>query len=264
MTSRTALAAAALFWVVMNILLWRAEFGGGQTSSEIPASAVWEKMLSSADRSVLNLRFNNRTIGSIEWVPSITETVRTNTASDIEGMVSAATGYNLRITAKFFGGDTAFGRMLITGDVDFSTNRMWQDMTLRVDQRPQSWEVKTKSGSDRIQVVFEEGKRRFEQTFQTSDMTAIGAILSPYMALLPQGVLPDTKSLTPEFFAHNIQWSAHNDWLKVGRNRLRVYRINAKFAGRFDGVVYISRAGEILKVQLPDSIQLVNDALAGM
>ncbi len=264
MTSRTALAVAALFWAAMNVLLWRAEFGGGQSASEIPASLVWEKMLSSADRSVLNLRFNNRTIGSIEWVPSITETVRSNAASEIEGMVSSATGYNLRLTAKFFGGDTAFGRMLITGDVDFSTNRAWTDLTLRVDQRPQSWEVKAESGSDRISVVFEEGRRRFEQTFQTRDMTAIGAILSPYMALLPQGAMPDTKSLTPEFFAHNIQWSAHNDWLKIRKNRIRVYRLNAKFAGRFEGIAYISRAGEILKIQLPDGIQLVNDALAGM
>ena len=41
-----------VFWLVMNGLLWRSEFGSGnKTGSTVPTSLVWEKILTAPDDS---------------------------------------------------------------------------------------------------------------------------------------------------------------------------------------------------------------------
>ena len=58
--------------------------------------------------------------------------------------------------------------------------------------------------------------------------------------------------------------SAHHDTLRAGNARLRVYRIRAKLFDRFEAVVYVNRAGELLKVELPDRIRIVNSAFPNL
>ena len=54
-----------------------------------------------------------------------------------------------------------------------------------------------------------------------------------------------------------------SDWLSVGRSRLKVHRLTARLPGQLEATAFISRAGEILKVQLPDRLLLVNEAILG-
>ena len=47
MFNRLYFPLIALFWIIMNLLLWRAEFGGGKEfGSAVPTEAVWQKILS--------------------------------------------------------------------------------------------------------------------------------------------------------------------------------------------------------------------------
>jgi hypothetical protein len=51
--------------------------------------------------------------------------------------------------------------------------------------------------------------------------------------------------------------------MQIGRSRVRVYRLSARLPGQLEVTAFISRAGELLRIQLPDRIQLVNDAIIG-
>ena len=54
------------------------------------------------------------------------------------------------------------------------------------------------------------------------------------------------------------------DWLKLGRNPIRVFRIEAKLFDRFRAVFFVSPLGELLRVELPDDVVLMNDALINL
>jgi hypothetical protein len=58
-----------------------------------------------------------------------------------------------------------------------------------------------------------------------------------------------------------LKWQAHNDWLTVGYARFRVYRLRAELGEGQEILVYVSRVGEIMKVELPNDIVVVNDEL---
>ena len=47
----------------------------------------------------------------------------------------------------------------------------------------------------------------------------------------------------------------------VGRTELRVYRLEARLLGRYRAVLIVSPVGEILRVELPDDLVMVNEAL---
>jgi len=269
MASRIALITSALFWVVMNGLLWQAEWGDRFASgSDLSPALVWQKILDSPDSSVLSIRHQGRSIGSFEWHPSILESSRSNApggaaASAIEGMVSAPAGHQLRVSTRFFGSDSPLDRWMVLGNVEFSPTNSWERISIRVDQRPKSWEIQAESGSDEIRMTYEEGRRRFEQTFRTRDTAALQLMLAPYLGALPSGLIPENALSRPETLMRSVSVEARSDWMQIGRSRVRVYRLTARLPGQLEATAFISRAGELLKIQLPDRIQLVNEAIVG-
>ena len=53
-----------VFWVTMNTLLWRAEFGSARNEgSAVPLEMVWQKILTAPDNSSLNLFYEGRKVG---------------------------------------------------------------------------------------------------------------------------------------------------------------------------------------------------------
>jgi hypothetical protein len=89
-------------------------------------------------------------------------------------------------------------------------------------------------------------------------------MLGPYATMLPPGLSPDPSLLTPSALEKNLRWRARNDVVRIGRNRVRTYRLDMSFAGHVEAGVQVSRAGEILRVQLPGNLQLVGDAFLGL
>lgn len=260
------LVGSAVFWGVMNVLLWQEEYGARRSSNSVPTSAVWEKILSAADRSVLGIRRDGRTIGTLEWTPSVLENARTNTGIEIEGLVDAATGYHIQTVLRFFAGDPGLGRLLVQGGADFGEDLAWRNLEVRVDQRPRIWNLRADAGSGEVVLEMEEGRRRMEQRFQARDLSTVSGLLGPLAPLLPSGLgsagIASAPGRAPEWLERNLRVDAAQAWMKVGSSRLRVYKVTGRFGGSVEATAYVSRAGEILKVQLPDNIQLVNDALA--
>ena len=61
-----------------------------------------------------------------------------------------------------------------------------------------------------------------------------------------------------------LKWDAREDKLKVGGSFMRVYRLQTRILDHFPVLIYVSRIGEILRIELPDEIILANDALLNL
>ena len=179
-----------------------------------------------------------------------------------EGMVTA-TGYNLVLDLNL-NGTLPSERWRVLMQVELNTNRVWQEVSIRLFQRPISWEITARAGEDRVRVRFEEGRTSWEQSFSASDLRQAGGLLGPIAAFLPAPLITQATTWNPDQWKSALQWQARNDWMTVGHNRVRVYRIQATVLGKYEAVIQLSRAGEILRVRLPDALLLANEALPSM
>jgi hypothetical protein len=152
---------------------------------------------------------------------------------------------------------------MILGTVELSPSNTWEKLQARVDHRPKSWEIHAEAGSDQIRMIYEAGRQRFEQTFETRNRAALQLMLAPYLTALPAGLIPDNILSRPDSLTRSVSIEARSDWMQIGRSRVRVYRLSARLPGQLEATAFISRAGELLKIQLPDRLQLVNDAIVG-
>jgi hypothetical protein len=55
--NRVWLILAGCFWVGMNVLLWRSEYGGGSTGTPLPVDNVVAKILETPDPSELEIEW---------------------------------------------------------------------------------------------------------------------------------------------------------------------------------------------------------------
>src|SRR5436190_21743205 len=110
MLSRVALILITLFWLLMNVLLWRAEYTGrGSAGSGLPAAVVWQKMLTAPDSSSLSILHQGKKIGFCHWMTSVGEELSQLTAADAppEGMVKKMTGYRIQLEGNLALEDSA-------------------------------------------------------------------------------------------------------------------------------------------------------------
>jgi len=75
MWSRLCFVLTAGFFLTMNVLLFRSEFGGGnKLGSAVPAEIVWQKVLTAPDNSTLEIRHHGVKIGLGRWMPAVART----------------------------------------------------------------------------------------------------------------------------------------------------------------------------------------------
>lgn len=264
-----------VFWVVMNVLLWRSEMSSGSGSgSPIPPETVWRKILTAPDDSQLQILVDRQNIGSVRWVPSITEIrpppsgrVGDTDNGEIEGRVTRVSGYaidaegNLRLpnVAQY---------LRFSYRATFTTNLEWRTMLLRVTLRPINWEIKADSVAGTLDVKLDEAGVVDQRHILFSDLQAHpealladlgGGAKVPWLALLPSlDLAPRSGRLN---FSLLPLLSARQDWLRMGHTPVRVDRLEARFLDKYRFALLTSRVGELLKVDLPGGVVLLNDAL---
>jgi hypothetical protein len=261
MAARAAFLVIALFWVTMNVLLWRAEFGGGrETVSDLPVETVVERVLNAADASMLTLYHHRERLGQGRFSATVIEGSGPPVPGEVtpEGMIRSFAGYRLDGEMNVFG-EAPTSRWRIVGKLELDANRGWETGEVRLIQRPVTWTVSGKKGEDRVHVRFDEGRMSSEQIFSAADIPQFMAMAGPLAPILGGKILNAPAKAGPL-----VTWRASNDWLKVGRSRVRAYCIRGRALGKFDVSVYFNRAGEVLKVTLPDGYRLVNEALPSM
>lgn len=269
MTIRILFALTAIFWVIMNVLLWRTEYGG-RDSAPVPLDTVWERVLTAADSSSLQVYHHRQMLGIFRWTPSVVEAADTgananDASAGLEGMVRRTEGYRIELDGTLQMSEP-LQRLRASGFAEFGTNHAWREFGTTFLQRPNSWEVGAKAGDDGVRIAWKDGAARLERKFRYADLANPGRLLGDLGGFIGPGLLPGAQLFAggTNGLAGRLQWSAVNDTLKVGGARLRVYRVSARLLQGYEAVVYISRAGEILRIELPDQIRIVNTALPSL
>lgn len=272
MTQRLALAAVTLFWVVMNYLLWRAEFAGTDDAARpLPAATVWQKMLTAPDSSNLDIFHRKKRVGSLRWAPSVGEgeaPAAKKPGNDFgpEGRVAAPVDYTVDIgDGNLLWGEPAlFYRFNFSAR--FSTSHAWREVSFRLAQKRGSIELRADAVRESLRLRALDEDTEWVREFAFADLRRPEKLL----AELAGGSLPATLLMGAlggaaaparlNDLQFGLRWEARNDWLKAGHSNLRCYRLEARLLDRHRVTVFVSRVGEILRVELPDELTLVNTA----
>lgn len=263
----------ALFWAAMNVLLWRAEMmtpppGGSPVSPDL----VWERVLTAPDESSLEIRQRDRKLGWLRWTPRVDEDPDTaalpadQAESDLpEGRVRRATGYTILLDGSLAAAEGP-QRYRLNGQLEFGPGKRWRALQLRVTQRPMLWEVRADARTQELVLRVGDEDRPWEQRFQFAELSRPESLLAALGLPVPPGLLQTllprelTEGARP--LALGLNWDARSDWYALGSARTRVFRVSARLLDKYEVRLVLSRVGEILRLELPQQITLVNDALA--
>ena len=268
MVSRLTFLVIAVFFVTMNFLLWRSEFGGrNELPSTIPADRVWEKVLTAPDPSSLNIYHHGKKIGYCTWAANVAQNFANNTVDpdefEPEGMVKSPSRYDLDLEGNILVGPlTNTARFTIS--LSLTTNRVWQDAVVHVSMRPNTWEARASAASESLQLTVDDENGRWQETYKFADLQKPDFLMNqfggPMGWMFLAGMGPTLKTNAISSTSLGLKWDAHNDWMRFGHSRVRVYKLEAKILDRYKVFIFVSRVGEILWVHLPDDLVLSNDA----
>jgi hypothetical protein len=242
MRSRIFFLAVLTFWLAMNGLLWRSQYGAhSRLGSAVPAEVVWEKILSAPDSSSLDIYDHTNKVGICHWIANVGNSPLSSNkilADDYapDDMEEQVTGYTLN-----FEGNATFSstnRIRFEATLELASNRDWRNFHVRVSMRPRGWDVRATAATEKL---------------VRSDMGGT-ALLS---LLAGAGLTSSKESLSS--LAGSVEWQAHEDWIQIGHNKARAYRLETEVLGRHI-YLFTSRVGEILWVEFPDKLTLRNEA----
>lgn len=276
MLKRLWFPAVALFWVTMNLLLWRSEMSAARVGgSPVPVESVWDRILTAPDDSSLDIHVQGRKVGWCRWVPRVEEEGNVDAGAEPpdeetipEGRVTRVTGYSLVLD-----GNVAFDdptqRVRFSGTLELDRARQWRVLTLRVVVRPNTWELRADAAARELVVRIGEGDGAWEQRFPFEQFGQPEALLGAFGVPLPPGWM---QTLFPSVDRQNavsslalgLKWEASTDSLQVGTARARGYRVAARLFDKYEVVAVVSRVGEILRLDLPNRVSLVNEVLSGI
>ncbi|MGB0579102.1 MAG: hypothetical protein ACPGVU_05305 [Limisphaerales bacterium] len=290
MLKHLPLALITIFWLVMNVQLYRKDFQAADIAGgKVPMNLVWTKMLRSADDSFLYIFHGKKRLGDFRWSTDVVDFIAQNpdeleddaeidlTEEDTifmtDGMVLSPGNYNVeirsgRINLREYG--TVNFEML----ANFSTNNTWSSFELTLRQRRKLVQFTANATNETITVTMNADGSEFlrELTFDDarSPQKLAAAMLgdSPVMGfaggLLAGLSTPETQQsfgLDQMVKLAMNSLEARQDWLHVGHSRLRVYRISIRLPNQEEIAIQISRAGEIMRVKMPNGIELRNNRL---
>ena len=260
----------ALFWALMNGLLWRFEFGSGsKVAAKVPPSSVWEKVLTAPDDSSLSINIGGKKVGYLRIHPRVNESAadtKVANANEIEGIVRKVLEYNFQVegslVAEMIGRSVRFDSEFV-----FDPEFAWQRFRAEGIVRPNRWEIKSDVSDRQIWLQSTDGETEWINSFSFEELRnpqrLMSQLESPILAtLLPQllSTVTSTNNAAPSL-SLGLKWETRMDWLRIGRNRVRIYRAEAKLLDQYRIIVLVSRVGEILRIELPGEVKLINEVL---
>src|SRR5665213_3525079 len=132
MTTRLTFFGITAFWVTMNILLWRAEFGSHGDDVPVPQELVWRRILTAPDASSLGVYQNGRRTGYCEFSTGVGQAMALVDGDQPPqaGLVARA-GYQIHLAGSCALGDFT-NRLKFDGRVRFNAARQWQELNLKM------------------------------------------------------------------------------------------------------------------------------------
>jgi len=265
MAARIALGLTALFWVMMTVLLWRAEYGPRDAGADdVPARLVWRKVLTAPDPSSLSIWQGDRRLGFGHWVTSVGEEFAELDEAPPEGLLGKVRNYQLKFDGNLTWPDEEL-RLRFECAVKLSTNQAWQEFSLRVSSRPMIWELRALAAEEKVHFHTEDGDRKFDRTFRFAELQNPQALVAEFAGPSGSGLLTVLGMTTPAAAngstSPDLRWEASSVYLSIGNEPIRVFRLQTRLLDRFRVRIFVSRAGEILRVELPNGIVLKHDQI---
>lgn len=274
MTARPALLLSAAFWLTMNFLLWRSEFGSAnRAGSPVPTEVVWRKILTSPDSSSLDVLHHGKRAGYARWTATeLQQAAKGRAAPGGLPESGVVTGYRLDLEANVAleensGNDPQ--RFHLSLNLELGTNREWRALELRVNQRDGGLLIRSKAAERAVQVRTESGRDVYEQSFtfaELEDPKSLADALSlpaPMVDMLGINGL-STNASVPGLSVFDLPWEAREGRFSVGPATVRAYRLRTRLLDRWEAVLVVSPVGEILRVELPDEWVLRSDEMGGL
>jgi len=262
MIPRVAFILVGAFWVAMNVLLWRAEYGSRNGGIPVPLDVVCRKILTAPDPSAMSVYQNGQRMGFCEFSTSVEQEMAKldEDQPPPEGLVANA-GYQIRLN-----GNVAFGdftnRVKFDGRVQFSPRRAWRELNLKFSTHAATVEIHSLAASQTVSVQITNRDANVFRVFTFADLQNPGTLLRAlgdgagggFWSGLDLPVLPPGAAA----FAPDITWEARRVRLTMGREAVSAYRLETRVLGQ-PIVIHVSTLGEILRVELPGGITAVLD-----
>jgi len=261
MISRLTFSVVAIFWVVMNVLLWRAEYGAQSGSIIVPVDLVWRKILTAPDASSLSIYQNDERTGFCEFSTSVEQEMAQldEDRPPPEGLVARA-GYSAHLSGNL-GLGSFTNRVKFDGRVQFNSHRDLRELILKVTFRQGVLEIHASATNQNVHLKFVSDGAALERNFTFADLQDPNRLVRALAGDLGGGafenldlpVLPKSSAL-----AQNIHWTATRDRLMVGREPVPAYRLETSVLNH-PVIIYASTLGEILRVELPGNLTATLD-----
>lgn len=270
MVQRLTFVAIALFWVVMNVLLWRSEFGRGESGAAIPVATVWHKMLTAPDNSSLTVFHKGKRVGFCRWSVNLGQELSTGQISTEEyapeGRIENLTGYTIDLEGSVALGAST-NRLTFDLSLKLSTNQMWRELRLRSGYQRNIWEIRSNAGDETVRLRVDNEGQKWDATITFAELKnperVLTDLIGPAAPVIAAGLgLPLRPSPGQTGLSINLPWEARSDWITIAHARVKAYRLTARLLDRYKISVLVSRVGEIIRVDLPGDVILVNDDIA--
>ncbi len=262
MVPRVTFFLIAAFWVTMNVLLWRAEYGSHGSEITVPVDLVWRKILTAPDVSALTIYQAGHRAGFCEISTSVEQAMAALDESTVpsEGLV-AQSGYQIH-----FNGNMSFGaitnRVRFDGRLQFSSARAWRELNLKVSTRDAAADIHSVAAEQTVRFKITGDGVNFERDLSYADLQNPNALLRTLGGGFGGG-LADELDLPvipapPATVADTVKWKAHRGRIMIAHEPVTVYRLETR-ALDHQIVFYVSSLGEILRVELPGGVTAVLD-----
>ena len=267
MLSRVMLALITLFWVVMNVLLWRAEYGGrGFSDGPVPPGVIWRKILTAPDSSSLTVYHKGQKLGFCHWGTSVGEALAKLKEDSVptEGMVTRTGGYRIQIEGNVVLEDFK-NRVRFDCQIRLGTNQTWQEVSLRINARPTVFEIHSVAADQTVNLHVEDESSRYDRLLKFSELRDPVGLIEEAAGPLPLGIMNWAGVARGWQSAAGgppaLLWEAREETLKMGPGQVRVFCLQTRLLDRFPISILVSRVGEILRVDLPEDLVLSNEQI---
>jgi hypothetical protein len=274
MFTRMVFLLSALFWVTMNYLLWRSEYGGAShQGGAVPTEVVWHKIITSPDNSSLDILHHGEKVGYVRWVANErfnpTGGTRLVDGLPVAGPYSVAIGYRLDLEGNV-APESGSGRIHFDLTVDLGPDRAWRKMTLRLSMGSDALVVHSRAIDHNVHLLTEQDGNKVERVLTFDELQNPRALAEAFAVPLPLPAdmleLPDMGTNTPGGLLplEGLDWEARSGWISFGHASIRAYRLQTQLLDRWQIVIMVSPVGEILRVELPDDWVLASDQTGGL
>ncbi len=266
MISRILFLTIAIFWVAMNVLLWRAEYGSRGSGTPVPADLVWRKVLTAPDASALTIYQDGKKNGFAEFSTSVEQAMAglDEDRPPPEGIVKQA-GYQIRFDGNVGLGDFT-NRLTFNGRIQFSSAHDWRELYLKLSSRANAVEIRSVATNQTVGLKVNSDGAVVEREFTFADLQnpnqLLRSLAGDFGGDLVSGLELFPAGQNSATLAGGLRWQAHHARLMVGREPVSAYRLETQFLDH-PVVIYVSTLGEILRVELPGGITATLDQLGG-